>query len=90
MIDNCANFGIPAQIIYLNYYSTTTQLVSEKTLLDETKTSNFCFLIVYVGVVYINRKAVKCRLNYLQIHGAGYRLQRKLQIQKTKAKGKKQ
>ena len=48
MIDNCANFGIPAQIIYLNYYSTTTQLVSEKTLLDETKTSNFCFLIVYV------------------------------------------
>ena len=53
------------QIIYLNYCSTTTQLVSEKTLLDETKTSNFCFLIVYVGVVYINRKAVKCRLNYL-------------------------
>ena len=90
MIGNCANCGIPEQIIYVNYYSTTTQLVSEKTLLDETKTSNFCFLIVYVGVVYINRKAVKCRLNYLQIHGAGYRLQRKLQIQKTKAKGKKQ
>ena len=58
MIDNCANFGIPAQIIYLNYYSTTTQLVSEKRLLDETKTSNFCFLIVYVRVVYINRKAL--------------------------------
>ena len=58
MIDNCANFGIPAKIIYLNYYSTTTQLVSEKTLLDETKTSNFCFLIVYVRVVYINRKAL--------------------------------
>ena len=50
MIDNCANCGIPAQIIYLNYYSTTTQLVSEKTLLDETKTSNFCFLIVYVAL----------------------------------------
>ena len=65
MIDNCVNCGIPARIIYLNYYSTTTQLVSEKTLLDETKTSNFCFLIVYVRVVYINRKAVKCRLNYL-------------------------
>ena len=58
MIDNCANIGIPAQIIYLNYYSTTTQLVSEKRLLDETKTSNFCFLIVYVRVVYINRKAL--------------------------------
>ena len=58
MIENCANFGIPAQIIYLNYYSTTTQLVSEKRLLDETKTSNFCFLIVYVRVVYINRKAL--------------------------------
>ena len=58
MIDNCANFGIPALIIYLNYYSTTTQLVSEKRLLDETKTSNFCFLIVYVRVVYINRKAL--------------------------------
>ena len=80
MIDNCVNCGIPARIIYSNYYSTTTQLVSEKTLLDETKTSNFCLLIVYVGVVYINRKAVKCRLNYIQIHGAGYRLQRKLQI----------
>ena len=48
MIDNCANCGIPARIIYLNYYSTTAQLVSEKTLLDETKTSNFCVLIVYV------------------------------------------
>ena len=48
----------PAQIIYLNYYFTTTQLVSEKTLLDETKTSNFFFLIVYVRVVYINRKAL--------------------------------
>ena len=59
MIDNWANCGSPAQIIYLNYYFTTTQLVSEKTLLDETKTSNFCFLIVYEGVVYINRKAVK-------------------------------
>ena len=65
MIDNWANCESPAQIIYLKYYFTTTQLVSEKTLLDETKTSIFCFLIVYVGVVYINRKAVKCRLNYL-------------------------
>ena len=55
----------PAQIIYLTYYFTTTQLVSEKTLFDETKTSNFCFLIVYIGVVDINRKAVKCKLNYL-------------------------
>ena len=63
MIDNCANCGIPARIIYLNYYSTTTQLVSEKTLLDETKTSYFCFLIVYVRVVYINRKAVKLSLD---------------------------
>ena len=58
----------PAQIIYLTYRDfTTTQLVSEKTLFDETKTSHFCFLIVYVGVVYINRKAVKCRLNYISL-----------------------
>ena len=49
----------------LNYYFTMTQLVSEKTLLDGTKTSRFCFLIVYVRVVYINHKAVKCMLNYL-------------------------
>ena len=48
---------VETQIIYFNYYSTMTQLVSEKTLLDETKTSDFCFLTVYVRVV----KAIKCR-----------------------------
>ena len=41
MIDNCANYGIPARIIYLNYFSTTIKLVSEKTLLDGTTINNF-------------------------------------------------
>ena len=41
MIDSCANYGIPAQIIYLNYFSTTIKLVSEKTLLDGTTINNF-------------------------------------------------
>ena len=41
MIDNCANYGIPAQIIYLYYFSTTIKLVSEKTLLDGTTINNF-------------------------------------------------
>ena len=90
MIDNCASYGIPAKIMYLNYFSTTMKLVSEKMLLDGTTTNKLCFMTVYVPVVYINHKADKCRLNYLQIHSAGYRLQRKQQIQKTKAKGKKQ
>ena len=40
-IDDCANYGIPAQTVYLNYHSTTTQLTSEKTLLDRTETNNF-------------------------------------------------
>ena len=65
MIDNCANYGIPAQIIYLNYFFTTMKLVSEKTLLDGTTISNFCFMIIYFPVVYINHKADKRRLNYL-------------------------
>ena len=90
MIDNCARYGIPAKIMYLNYFSTTMKLVSEKMLLDGTTTNKFCFMTVYVPVIYINHKADKCGLNYLQIHSAGYRLQRKQQIQKTKAKGKKQ
>lgn len=80
MIDNCANYGIPAQIIYSNYFSTAIKLVSEKTLLDGSTINNFCFIIVYVPVVYINHKADKCRLNFLYIHSAGYRLQRKQQI----------
>ena len=41
MIDNCANYGIPARIIYLNYFSTTIKLVSEKTLLDGTTINHF-------------------------------------------------
>ena len=41
MIDSCANYGIPAQIIYLNYFSTTIKLVSEKTLLDGTTINHF-------------------------------------------------
>lgn len=65
MIDNCANYGIPARIMYLNYFSTTMKLVSEKTLLDGTTINNFFFMTVHVPVVYINHKADKCRLNYL-------------------------
>ena len=65
MIDNCANYGIPARIMYLNYFSTTMKLVSEKMLLDRTTINNFCLMTVYVPVVYINHKADKCRLNYL-------------------------
>ena len=53
MIDNCASYGIPAKIIYLNYFSTTMKLVSEKMLLDRTTINNFCFMSVYVPVVYI-------------------------------------
>ena len=41
MIDSCANYGIPAQIIYLNYFSTMIKLVSAKTLLDGTTINNF-------------------------------------------------
>ena len=44
-------------IIYLNYFSATMKLVSEKTLLDGTTINNFCFMTVYVPVVYINHKA---------------------------------
>ena len=62
MIDNCANYGIPAKIMYLNDFCTTMKLVSEKTLLDGTTINNFCFMTVYVPVVYINHKAD--RLNY--------------------------
>ena len=65
MIDNCANYGIPARIMYLNYFSTTKKLVSEKTLLDGTTINNFFFMTVHVPVVYINHKADKCMLNYL-------------------------
>ena len=53
MIDNCASYGIPAKIMYLNYFSTTMKLVSEKMLLDGTTINNFCFMTVYVPVVYI-------------------------------------
>ena len=65
MIDNFANYEIPPKIMYLNYFSTTMKLVSKKTLLDGTTINNFCFMTVYVPVVYINHKADKCRLNYL-------------------------
>ena len=65
MIDNCASYGIPAKIMYLNYFSTTMKLVSEKTLLDGTTINNFCFMTVYVPIVYIYHKADKCRLNHL-------------------------
>ena len=65
MIENCANYGIPAKIMYLNFFSTTMKLVSEKALLDGTTINNFCFMTVYVPVVYINHKAHKRRLNYL-------------------------
>ena len=65
MIENCANYGIPAKIMYLNFFSTTMKLVSEKTLLDGTTINNFYFMAVYVPVDYINHKADKCKLNYL-------------------------
>ena len=50
MIENCANYGIPAKIMYLNFFSTTMKLVSEKTLLDGTTINNFYFMAVYVPV----------------------------------------
>ena len=56
MIDNCASYRIPAKIMYLNYFSTTMKLVSEKTLLDGTTINNFCFMTVYVPVVYITKR----------------------------------
>ena len=65
MIDNCASYGIPVKIMYLNYFSTTKKLVSEKMLLDGSTINNFCVMTVYVPVVYIKHKADKCRLNYL-------------------------
>ena len=65
MIATCANYGIPAKIMYLNYFSTTMKLVSEKMLLDGSAINNFCVMTLYVPVVYINHKADKCRLNYL-------------------------
>ena len=52
MIDNCASYGIPAKIMYLNYFSTTMKLVSEKTLLDGTTINNFCFMTVSMSPLF--------------------------------------